>query len=97
MAKYFTPHSNEWFVALAKINPQQVALTKQVIELAGTAEVCSVCGDNPAHDYEVANAKFDQHTIATIRLCDDCRSIRQETQGEKYLPISQELESGSNN
>jgi hypothetical protein len=97
MSRFLKPHSGEWFVALAKINPQQAAQTRQMIELAGTLEACSVCGDMPAHDYEVVGAEFDQNTIATIRLCDDCRSIRQETQGEKYLPIRQGPESSSNN
>ena len=97
MTEYFKPHSSEWFVALAKINPQQAAHTKQMVELAGTPEACSICGDIPAYDYGVVDAKFDRTMIATIRLCDDCLSIRQETQGEKYLLIPEKPESTSNN
>jgi hypothetical protein len=35
--KYLTPHTAEWFSALEACNPEQVAMTKQIISLAGTA------------------------------------------------------------
>ena len=84
MTRYLEPHSNEWFVALEKVNPQQASMTRQIIGLAGTKECCSVCGDTTTHDYEVVGATFGPQTPATIRLCDDCLKIRQETQDEKY-------------
>jgi hypothetical protein len=84
---YLKPHTNEWFKAVNSINPAQAAMTKQIIGHAGKAEVCSVCGDEPASDYKVSGALFSPTIGATIRLCDDCRSIRQMTEGESYAPL----------
>lgn len=71
------PHSDEWFEALNKINPQQAAHTKQIISVAGSADVCGICGDNPARDYEVVGAPL------AARWCDDCVKI----QGAKVKPL----------
>jgi hypothetical protein len=84
---YITPHTPEWFKALEALNPMQAAMTKKIIELAGKPEVCSVCGDYPATDYKVVGVRFGPTTDATIRLCNDCRDIRKETQGESYEPL----------
>jgi len=84
---YVIPHSSEWFKALEALNPAQAAITKQLIDLAGKVEVCSVCGDYPTTDYKVVGVSFRPGVDATIRLCDDCRDIRTETQGESYEPI----------
>ncbi len=81
---YLTPHTPEWFKALESINPMQAAMTKQIIELAGKPEACSLCGDYPTADYKVVGVRFGSNTDATIRLCDDCRDIRGETQDESY-------------
>ena len=74
MTNTLKPHSPAWFAALSKQNPQQAQHTRRIVELAGSAEVCSVCGDDPAQDYRVASA--NSGAIDTIRLCDDCRAIR---------------------
>ncbi len=86
--RHLIPHSKEWFVALAKSNPQEATHTKQIIKSAGTPEVCSECGDAPAGDYEITNKWFATDTLATVRLCDDCLSIRATTQGEQFIPLS---------
>jgi len=86
--KHLTPHSNEWFAALAKSNPQEAAHTKQIIKSARTPEVCSDCGGTPARDYEVSNRAFGLDTVATFRLCEDCLSIRATTEGEVLVPFS---------
>ena len=65
----------------------QAAMTKQIIELAGKPEVCSICGDYPTTDYKVVGVSFRPGVDATIRLCDDCRDIRTETQDESYEPL----------
>ena len=80
MLKYLKPHSPEWFKVLEKTNPQQAAMTLQVISLSGSDDVCSTCGDDPAKDYEVEGA-----TPNTIRLCDDCHEIRQVMHRENLL------------
>jgi hypothetical protein len=82
-----TPHSKEWFTALEKCSPDQAAMTKQIISLAQSSEVCGVCGDDPAQDYEVLGVNFAQGTPATIRLCDDCKSIRARMHGERFRAI----------
>ena len=84
---YFTPHTPEWFKALEALNPMQAEMIKTIIELAGKSEVCCVCGDYPAADYKVVGVTFGPSTEATIRLCNDCRDIRRETQGESYEPL----------
>jgi len=84
---YLTPHSKEWFDALNRINPEQAAATKKIISLARSAEVCGVCGDDPAHDYEVVGVAFAAWIPATIRLCGDCKSIREDIHGEQFISI----------
>jgi hypothetical protein len=87
LMKLLTPHSDEWFEALGRISPQQAAITKRFISLAGNVNVCGTCGDDPAKDYEVVGVAFNPGTPATIRLCDDCKSICQKMHGDRYNPI----------
>ena len=84
---FLEPHSPDWFRALGQINPQQAAMTRQILGRAGNLEVCSVCGDAPAQDYEVVGMMFAEDVSATIRLCKDCEGIRSSTQGEKHRLI----------
>jgi hypothetical protein len=88
---YLTPHSEKWFEVLRRASPEQAGHTEQIILLAGKTEVCSVCGDTPASDYEVAGVFFQKDTPATIRLCADCRDMRARLQGEKVIPITTNL------
>jgi hypothetical protein len=82
---YLIPHTTEWFDALESCNPQQAAMTRQIVDLAGRTDVCPVCGDFPALDYKVVGASFTPQIGATIRLCDDCREIRRSTEVESYI------------
>jgi hypothetical protein len=84
---YLTPHSKEWFAALAKVNPQEAAHTKQIIKSAGRSDVCSLCGGEPARDYQVTNKWFG-NSPATFRLCCDCLSTLATTEGEKLQPLA---------
>jgi hypothetical protein len=84
---YLIPHTPKWCKALEFLNPMQAAMTKRIIELAGKPEVCSICGDYPATDYKVVGVRFGPSTDATIPLCNDCRDIRRETQGQSYEPL----------
>lgn len=88
MTHYLKPHTAEWFAALRKFNPKQAAHAQQIIQLAGSPEVCSVCGDRGAKDYQILRQKFDNDMVATIRLCDDCRNIRRVTMSEDYISLS---------
>ncbi|MCJ2085039.1 hypothetical protein MKK88_03385 [Methylobacterium sp. E-005] len=78
------PHTPEWFKALDRQNPQQAAMTRQAIASAGRDDGCSVCGDDPATDYKLVDPRPAPGVVATLRLCDDCRGIRQAMQGETY-------------
>jgi hypothetical protein len=89
--KHLSPHSKEWFAALAKLDPQQAAATKKFVKSARGEDVCSLCGDRPASDYEVADKWFDADTPVTFRLCEDCLSIRATNEGERLVPLSQPL------
>jgi hypothetical protein len=90
--RHLSMHSKEWFAALAKLDPQQAAQTKQIVKSAGSPEVCSLCGEHPASDYEVTSKWFDENTPVTLRLCDDCLSIRATTEGERLVPLSSALQ-----
>jgi hypothetical protein len=87
MPLYPKPHSPDWFRALEAFNPAQAAATKQIIALAGRDDVCSICGDHPAKDYQLASKHLDSNAVATIRLCDDCRNIRTRMYGEILVPM----------
>ena len=65
------PHSYKWLDALRQVNPRQAAHAAAVVRLAGRGDVCSVCGDRPARDYDDADPPY-----RSIRLCDDCRGIQ---------------------
>jgi len=77
------PHSKEWFDALNKSNPMQAAATKRIIDLAGGEGVCGVCGDEPAADYTVTPSGAPH----TMRVCADCRSIREKLYNERFDPL----------
>jgi hypothetical protein len=85
--KFLTPHTAEWFAALESCNPQQAAMTRQIIGLAKRDDACSVCGDDPASDYKVTGVQFSKDIGATTRLCDDCQGIRA-SQGEKLVKLT---------
>ncbi len=86
MVDVLKPHSQKWFDALEVANPAQAAQTKRLISLAGKNDVCSVCGDEPAQDFYLPGREIAPQIIATLKLCDDCRSIRANG-GENFVPI----------
>ena len=60
-------------------SPDEVAYIRNIVALAGRIDVCSVCGDHPAKDYQlVSEALLPSSAVATLRLCEDCRRIRSE-------------------
>jgi hypothetical protein len=80
------PHTPEWLTALEAFDPRQAAHTRQVIARAKSADVCSVCGDDPSSEYKATMANLPAKAVATIRLCDDCRQIRS-TAGESFVAL----------
>jgi hypothetical protein len=80
------PHSPEWFAALEMWNPAQAAMTKLAIETAGSLDVCSICGDDPASDYRLADEYRPPGGVDTLRLCDDCLDIRRNS-GEPFVAL----------
>lgn len=80
------PHTPEWFSAFAHWSPAQAAMTRHVVESAGSPEVCSICGDGPAADYRLPVDQRPPAGVDTLRLCDDCLQIR-EMGGEAFEPL----------
>lgn len=84
---HLIPHTEEWFVALGKWDPPQAMMTRQTIERAGSLEVCSICGDEPAFDYYMPAPYCSAGGVDTLRLCEDCVRIRR-GMGEPFIPLS---------
>ena len=76
------PHTKEWFAALRKINPQQAAMTEQIIKLAGRNDVCSICGDEESSLYRMV-----AEPTLPVRLCDDCKRIQKQMYGTSVDPL----------
>lgn len=77
MPFYFKPHTSEWFRALRAFDVTKAAMTETVVKSAGSLDVCSICGDDPAKDYELVDKFMERNAVATIRLCDDCLRIKE--------------------
>ncbi len=84
MPIYLKPHSPEWFRALEDFDPSKAAMTWSVIKKFGF-EVCSICGDVPAHDYQLIDGFMERNAVATIKLCDDCLQIKERIHKEKFI------------
>ena len=81
-----TPHTPEWFTALETWNPVQAKMARITIEAAGQVDVCSICGDDPANDYRLAEELRPPGGADTLRLCDDCLEIRGKS-GDHFVSI----------
>ena len=86
MATRAKPHSAEWFKVLGGFDRHQADHTRAIIKAAGSDKVCSICGDEPAADYELVVPVPAARAVSAIRLCDDCRMIREQS-GESYVPF----------
>jgi len=98
MPLYFKPHTPEWFRALEANDPGKAQISKMAIEFAGHAEVCSLCGDSPAEDYELIDLDMEADAVATIRLCDVCLGIKTQLYKEiliPFMPRDNPFETGS--
>lgn len=83
---HLTPHTSEWFAALEQWDPPKAMMARKVIELTGRTDVCSVCGDDPASDYRLAELCRPAGGVDTLRLCDDCVRIRR-AGGEPFAAL----------
>lgn len=81
------PHTEEWFAVLSRQNPQQARMSRMFIELGGSREVCTFCGDSPAQDHRYISDSVQPATVLTCKLCDDCREIRKMKFDEEYSPL----------
>jgi hypothetical protein len=77
------PHTPGWFASMREWDPPKAMMTQVVIEAVGRSDVCSVCGDDPASDYQLAEAQRPPGGPSTLRLCEDCVKIRR-SDGEDY-------------
>jgi len=64
-------------------------MTQKIVEHAGKASVCSICGDEPARDYRLEEAQRPVGGVDTLRLCDDCWEIRRRS-GESSILLDVE-------
>lgn len=81
MTRLLRPHTPEWFERLSAEDPGRAKHIQELIELAGSADVCSYCGDDPARDY-----MWTDREGHTIRLCRDCFKMGR-ADGENLEPI----------
>jgi len=86
MPFYFTPHTPEWFRALESVDPVKAEITKDVIATTGRMDVCSICGDAPADDYQIIDRYMPSNAVATLRLCDDCLRFKVTIDNATFIP-----------
>jgi hypothetical protein len=65
--KDLVPNSVEWLAALEHVNAHQAAITRAIVAKAGSEEVCAVCGDTPARDYDLPGISLRG------RFCAECK------------------------
>lgn len=70
------PHTELWFSIVDRVEPRLGVLARTAIETEQSKEICSSCGDEPATDYRIANSAEAMPGVPSLRLCDDCHSIR---------------------
>jgi len=70
-----------------KAEPGASPHDKRVVQAAGRIDVCSICGDDPAPICKLTKPRPSGDVLITLRLCDDCRSIRKSMHQETYIPV----------
>ncbi|SFJ97319.1 YiiX/YebB-like N1pC/P60 family cysteine hydrolase [Methylophaga sulfidovorans] len=83
---HLVPHTDEWFSSMEQWDPPKAMMTRAIIEIYGNTNVCSVCGDAPAIDYYLDEENRPIAGPDTLRLCDDCVSIRRAA-GEPFISL----------
>ena len=80
------PHTQEWFETLRQLNPSEVLRLEELFALAGSRDVCGVCGSQKAADYERLGLP-QGNCPGTFKLCTDCVDIQQALHGFSYSPM----------
>lgn len=86
MAHRHIPHSTKWFEALIRDDLEKAAHTAQVLSLSKRDDVCGVCGNDPASDFELPNGRMVDGSTPTMRFCSDCWTVRRGL-GEDWEPM----------
>ena len=92
MPFYFTPHTPEWFRAMQAFDPVKAEIAKDVIATAGRMDICSICGDSPADDYQIIDRYMPSNAVATIRMCDDCLRFKVTIDNATFIPYRHNME-----
>lgn len=87
MSFLLTPHTPEWFAALDSFDPEQASVVRQVLKHAGRTDVCGLCGDPSAKDYQAIPRDLTIHPASAMRLCDSCRELRYTVLKETHAPL----------
>ena len=72
MADLLKPHTDEWFKAFEMVEPHHAKILREVIELAGHRDVCSMCGMHATTDCSIPGTEFQDGSPLTMRLCWAC-------------------------
>jgi hypothetical protein len=86
MSDRIVPHSPAWFEAMSQVDATKAVHTASIVRTASSLDVCGICGDTPASDYELTAIKMPDNSPLTVRLCDDCVAIRR-ADGEDFRPM----------
>ncbi len=86
MPFYFIPNTPEWLQAMAAYDPVKAEIAKDVIATTGRMDVCSICGDEPADDYQIIDRYMPSNAVATLRLCDDCLRFKVTIDNATFIP-----------
>lgn len=81
------PHSTHWYSIIDSVEPHLAALSRLAVANKRSSEVCSSCGDQPTTDYRVVNAAEIMPGVPSLRLCEECFSIRSYKMGNKLMPF----------
>ena len=77
------PHTSQWFEQNLVRFPQRTQNTMKVITaMHGDRAVCSMCGDSPASNYQLATDSTN-----TWKFCNDCLHIRKTVHREGWVPM----------
>jgi hypothetical protein len=85
MPRYYRPYSRKWFRALEAFDPIKAEMTKlALLRAGGNLNVCQICGDSPAADYQLIDENMESNAVAVARLCDDCLNLKIAIHKEKF-------------
>ncbi len=76
------PHSPEWFRIVQVVDANLAAMSTNAVQQEGSVDVCSTCGDQPAHLYRIVNEADVNPGVPSMSLCEDCLHIRRDMKYE---------------